>query len=145
MDTDYLDRTAMKHITDYEHVPLFASDTIDAFLDELWVGKESYECDGRTTDFSMLAYMSMANIRNLTGQKINHSVLWGPHIQPDSVLEENFWFQYKFRSKSIGFIFKKELLSTVVLTFILLLINYNYLINFNVGWNQNYPNSFVAF
>jgi len=46
MDTDFLDRTTLKLITDYEYEPLLKDDKVSALLDELWVGKESYECDG---------------------------------------------------------------------------------------------------
>lgn len=31
---------------------------VAALLDELWVGKLSYECDGRTGKFSKLTYLA---------------------------------------------------------------------------------------
>jgi hypothetical protein len=62
MDTDYLDRTVYKLITDYEFEPLLRHDKIEAHLDMLWVGKDSYECDGRETDFSIISHLASTKI-----------------------------------------------------------------------------------
>ena len=37
MDTDFKDRTVLKHITDYGYEPLLRDDKASALLDELWV------------------------------------------------------------------------------------------------------------
>ena len=39
METDFLDRTVLKLITDNEYEPLLRDDKVSALLDELWVGK----------------------------------------------------------------------------------------------------------
>jgi hypothetical protein len=70
MDTDFLDRTVLNMITNYEYEPLLKDDKVSAVLDELWVGKDSYECDGRDTDFSMLSFLASAKIKSLPGKKI---------------------------------------------------------------------------
>jgi len=49
---------------------LLRDDKVSALLDELWVGKDSYECDGRDTDFSMLSFLASAKIKSLPGKKI---------------------------------------------------------------------------
>jgi hypothetical protein len=100
-------------------------------LDELWVGKESYECDGRDTDFSMLSFLASAKIKSLPGKKIQMEDLLGNNFKV-FIEEENFWYQYKFRSKSIGFIFSKELFSNILMLVILIAINVQYLTNFNI-------------
>lgn len=46
MDTDYQDRTVLHLITKYGYEPLCRDPKIKILLDELWVGKESYACDG---------------------------------------------------------------------------------------------------
>jgi len=46
---------------------------IGALLDELWVGKLSYECDGRKDCYSMLTYLAKAPIKKLPGQTIQFS------------------------------------------------------------------------
>lgn len=43
---------------------------IGQLLDELWVGKLSYECDGRIDCYSMLTFIARAPIKKLPGQKI---------------------------------------------------------------------------
>jgi hypothetical protein len=54
MDTDFKDRTVFNLVC-YNFMPLLVEDDkISALLDELWVGKLSYECDGRTDCYSML-------------------------------------------------------------------------------------------
>jgi len=70
MDTDYLDRTVLKLITDYEYEPLLRDDKISDFLDSLWVGNDTYKCDGRVTDFSMLSFLLTSSIKNLPGKKL---------------------------------------------------------------------------
>lgn len=67
MDTDFKDRTVF-NIVCYNFMPLLVEDDkISALLDELWVGKLSYECDGRTDCYSMLKFLSSAPIRKLPG------------------------------------------------------------------------------
>jgi hypothetical protein len=67
MEVDFLDRTVMKLITIEGYECLLKHPKTDALLDELWVGKSSYECDGRITDFSMLSYLWGATIKKLQG------------------------------------------------------------------------------
>lgn len=55
--------------------------------------------------------------------------------------EENFWYQYKFRRSSIGFIFSKEFFSNVLMLCIMILINYQYLIHFNMANFKDYQNN----
>ena len=128
MDTDFLDRTVLKLITDYEYEPLMRDDKVSALLDELWFGKDTYECDGRLTDYSMLTTLVSAPIK-----KFNLSSLFNFKA---FIEEENFTFQYKFRTRSIAFIFKKELLSTIVIWSSMIIINVKYLLNFSI------PNNF---
>ena len=59
-ETDFLDRTVLKLITHYEYEPLMRDHKISDLLDLLWVGKNSYDCDGRVTNFSLLSYLSIA-------------------------------------------------------------------------------------
>lgn len=52
MDTDFKDRTVLKLITDYGWSPMMSAPIVSQLLSKLWVGKESYECNGKQTDFS---------------------------------------------------------------------------------------------
>jgi len=67
MEVDFLDRTALKIITDMGYEPLLRDPKVAALLEELWVGKQTYECDGRTADFSMLTFLLSAPIKKLPG------------------------------------------------------------------------------
>lgn len=49
-----------------------------------------------------------------------------PRSKP-AYLQENYQFQYKFRTKSIAYIFYKELIVTVFICLFLILVNFQYL------------------
>lgn len=65
MDTDYQDRTVLHLITKYGYEPLCRNAKIKILLDKLWVGAESYACDGQDTDFSLLTFLSNAPVKKL--------------------------------------------------------------------------------
>lgn len=70
---------------------MLKDDKVSALLDELWVGKDSYECDGRVTDFSLLSFLASAQIKSLPGKKIELESLLGNNFKV-FIEEENFWF-----------------------------------------------------
>ena len=63
---------------------------INILLSEIWVGKNTYECDGRITDFSLLTYLANAPIRKLPGKRIAFKELLSNNFTP-TVDEEKFW------------------------------------------------------
>ena len=65
MEVDFLDRTVLKLITIEGYDSLLKDAKCNALLDQLWVGKASYDCDGRVTDYSMLSYLWGAPIKKL--------------------------------------------------------------------------------
>ena len=67
MDTDFLDRTVLRLITDCEYEELLADFKISALLDQLWKGKESSNCNGKVINYSLLAYLSQNLIQTLEG------------------------------------------------------------------------------
>ena len=70
MDTDFMDRTVLKLITQGDFAPLLSHEKVFAFIDELWVGKLTNQCNGKNTDFSLLTFMASAPIKKLPGQKL---------------------------------------------------------------------------
>ena len=58
LDKDFKDRTVLHLICHYGYVPLMTDERISMLLDQLWQGKDTYYCDGKTTDFSTLAFMA---------------------------------------------------------------------------------------
>jgi hypothetical protein len=71
MDCDFKTRTVLHLITYHGYAPLMSDNKVAALLDELWVGKLSYECDGRNEHFSKLTYLASAPVRKLPGQPIS--------------------------------------------------------------------------
>lgn len=60
-ETDFLDRTVLKMITQNQYEPMMKNHRISDLLDLLWVGKNSQnDCDGRVANFSLLTYLSVA-------------------------------------------------------------------------------------
>lgn len=70
MDTDFEDRTVLRLITDNKYTNMMSDFKISALLDQLWKGKGSANCNGKVTDFSLLAYLSGTTVRRLPGQDI---------------------------------------------------------------------------
>lgn len=103
---------------------------INMLLEELWVGKNSYECDGRITDFSFLTFLANAPIRKLPGAKISPSEILNSNFKV-SINNEKFWYQYKFRHTSISYIFTKDLLCSIFIVGVFQYINFMYLDLFN--------------
>jgi hypothetical protein len=66
LDTDFLDRTVLKIVIDHDIYSILANTKIDELLDDIWNGKEYYKCNGKTSDFSMLAYLSKLSIYPLS-------------------------------------------------------------------------------
>jgi len=64
---------------------------VSALLDELWVGKNSYECDGRITDYSLLTFLVSAPIKKLPGKELELKSLLSNNFKV-SINEENFSF-----------------------------------------------------
>ena len=67
MDNDFKERTVLHLITYNGYAPLMADDKIAALLDELWVGKLTYDCDGKIEDFSLLSFLASAPVKKLPG------------------------------------------------------------------------------
>ena len=87
MDKDYFDRTVLELITQHGFAPLLKCYKVEALLDELWVGKNSYDCDGRLTNFSQLTFMASAPVKKLPGRKIEFNELLCPKFEPDYAKE----------------------------------------------------------
>ena len=134
MSTDFQDRTVLSMITDNEYEELLADFKISALLDQLWKGKESSNCNGKTINFSLLTHMSQSSVRRLVGQSISQDqVLERDFVNniDKSIESEDFSFQYSFRKSSIAQIFNKELISTVIFLFCLIYINIEYSLVFD--------------
>ena len=111
----------------------------------MWVGKSSYDCDGRVTDYSMLSYLWGAPIKKLPGQTIEPKSLLDNNFVADYGPKLKFNYQYRFRKDSIAFIFKKEWISTAMIAILLIVINSKYLTLFSVPKNFDTFNSNIKY
>jgi len=75
LDTDFKDRTLMKIITTNEFQQLFASHKLNVLLEQIWQGKNTFDCDGHLSDFSQMIYIFSAPIKKLPGKKIKATEL----------------------------------------------------------------------
>lgn len=91
LDIDFKDRTVLKIITLNGFAPLMQNTKVNILLDEIWVGKNTYECDGRITDFSMLTFLASAPIKRLKGKKISPLEHLNNNFKV-SINEEKFWY-----------------------------------------------------
>jgi len=57
MDIDFKDRTVLNIITSNGFVPLMNDSKVNNLLEEIWVGSNTYECDGKLVDFSQITYL----------------------------------------------------------------------------------------
>jgi hypothetical protein len=62
MGQDFKNRTVLHLITYNGYAPLLSGNKMAALIDELWVGKLSYNCDGRTERFSKLTFLVTAPV-----------------------------------------------------------------------------------
>ncbi len=111
-DTDFKDRTLLKIISQGGFEPLFKDDKVNVLLNQIWEGKRSQECDGQTTDFSIINYLFSAPIKKLPGKELTASQLLSNNFEAN-VTTEKFWFQYKYRHFSISYIFIKDIVSAI--------------------------------
>lgn len=68
LDIDFKDRTVLKIITSNGYVPLMQNEKVSILLEEIWLGKPTYECDGKLTDFSLLTFLSTNPVKKLPGK-----------------------------------------------------------------------------
>lgn len=55
-DKDFLDRTALRHICDYEYEPMLRFKDVQGLITQLWDGE--HNCNGSAEDYSLLSYLS---------------------------------------------------------------------------------------
>ena len=54
LEKDFRGRKVLKIITDNSFDKLLANDKINILLQEIWDGKQTYDCDGEVRDFSQI-------------------------------------------------------------------------------------------
>ena len=91
MDLDFRNRTVLKIASDNEFAPLMASDKVSVLLEEIWVGKNTYECDGNIADFSIINYLANSKIQIVKGKKMSVDELVNRNFKV-SIDDQKYWF-----------------------------------------------------
>ena len=101
LQIDFKNRTVLNIITTYGFVPLMLDPKIEILLEEAWEGRNTYECDGKLMDFSLLTHLLHSPLIKLPGKALMPSDLIKNGFKAN-VKESKFWFQFKFRHTSIS-------------------------------------------
>lgn len=73
LDLDFKDRTLIKIITKNNFGTLFSTYKINILLEEIWQGKNTFECDGQMNDYSSINYILTTRMKKLPGKKLTPS------------------------------------------------------------------------
>jgi len=128
MDTDFRGQTLLRLIVNLDLEPLVTTQKVEELIEKLWVGKDTYECDGTLKYFSKLGYLSHNSFRILPGKEFTMEDLVKQDYSPQ--LDENFWFQFHYRRYSINYIFSKEFISAILVVIVFQFVNYRYIQSF---------------
>jgi hypothetical protein len=91
MDLDFQERTLLKIISDNSFSPLFASYKVNILLEEIWVGKKSYECDGDLDDFSIIRYLAGSSVKKIPGKKMTAKELVSNNFVVN-MHDQKYWY-----------------------------------------------------
>jgi hypothetical protein len=78
MDEDFTNRTVMAIVCDNEFDKLAEDERVIQLIDELWVGKLIYDCDGKLANFSFLTYLASSPLKKLAGQSLSLASIFKP-------------------------------------------------------------------
>ena len=127
LDKDYHFRTVFKIITINKLYPLLSSPKLNVLLEMIWVGKQSFKCDGRLQDFSTISHILQSKLKKLPGEDLSFNELVTAKFK-SNIDNEKFWFQYSYRTKSVRYIYFKELICALFNVILYQYINFKYLI-----------------
>ena len=126
MDTDFKGRTILKIVTENLFEPLMHEDDPkgENLMVKLWEGKEATKCDGNIYGYSNLSHIIWTKAKK-TGGKASFFQLISNFFQAS--FTQDYTFQYRYRTRSISFYFRKEFFCAFVLLVLFQYINYEYL------------------
>jgi hypothetical protein len=73
LDSDFKERTLLKIITQNKFEELFSNYKVGVILEEIWQGKNTFECDGEISDLSLLTHIMKTPIKRLKNVRIRMS------------------------------------------------------------------------
>lgn len=91
LDLDFKNRTVLRIVTDNDFSPLLSSEKINILIEEMWIGKKTYECDGKISDFSLLNNLAKTKIKKIVGKNISLSEVLNTNFKPN-ITDEKYWY-----------------------------------------------------
>jgi len=127
MGLDFRGRSVLKIITENDFEPLMnqGDPKAENLMMSIWNGKESHKCDGNIFGFSSLAFISNSRTKKAIGKKYTFWKVVTNYFVPN--MEVDYSFQYRYRMRSISFLFYEEFICAVFVLLVFQYINYNYL------------------
>ena len=126
MDCDFKDRTILKIITEnyFENLLHEEDPKGENLMVKLWHGNEATLCDGNIYGYSNLTHILFTKAKK-TGKREKFFLLITNFFEVN--FNQDYTFQYRYRTKSISFFFIKEFLFALALLILFQYINYDYL------------------
>jgi hypothetical protein len=88
---------------------------VGVILEEVWQGRQTFNCDGELRDISLLAHLLSAPIKKVKNQRVFMRDLLLNGFSYGAVTQQHYWFQFQFRTNSIDYIFKKDFFSALAM------------------------------
>ena len=108
-------------------------------MNKIFMGKEADLCDGTITDFSTLLNMLSCEEKKDKNQTFISLIT----MQFKHVLDKDYFFQHRYRSRCIYFYFLKEMFTASILLGLNIIVYMNYLWTFqNANANEIQPINF---
>lgn len=126
LDLDFKNRTLFQITTKYKLTYFLSSNKVLSLLDSIWEGIEANEWDGSLYDFSLITYLFISDATRIPGKKIKVKEMLTNNFEPQ-IKNKKFWFQYKYRQKSVAYSFIKDLIWALGIVVIFQYINFKYL------------------
>lgn len=134
-DSDFTGRTVMKIITSCSLEQLLSESDpkVESLMNTIFMGNEAQMCDGTVTDFSTMLNMLFSEAK----KDKNANFLSIITMQFKHVLDKDYFFQHRYRSRCIYFYFLKEMFSASILLGLNMIVYMDFLWKFQGNLSYN--------
>jgi hypothetical protein len=91
LDVDFKDRTILKIVTLNDFQPIFSSYKVNVLLQEIWEGKNTYECDGQLSNFSLVNHLATYKMEKIKGKKYGFKEIVTQNFSM-GMEDQKFWY-----------------------------------------------------
>jgi len=118
LEKDLNNRTVLDIAIDNEFHELFMDEKAQSLINTLWFGDEYNQCTKRHFDFSVMHTLLRYSPQFTKGTIMDSGFsILSQSLQRTSLvkLDSNFWHQYRYRRKHIGFLYCEDFIFTMIL------------------------------